>query len=325
MSIKVVQFLHSGEEYKQSEFIKTRGKTIKPWNTGGHKRKFLHAKGAYIDNNETTQEEEEKKGEDIYFWGEWEPDSEVSLIKNPAGKHYPHFIHKPFLRLKKSEQITKGDKNPTPTNTDPFVFGKDGFYYSCCMQSRYKKLKQLEPGSIILFGSAFKRNTSDAYFALDTVFVVGDDKNKLKYNINNDLSELKEFAPKYYCDIMNYKSSENEPNCSCNKSKSEGCEKETDFTCYRGASYDKPINGMYSFAPCKIGSEGKKGFKRVMLTENSFKDIFDDAIISNNNAQGVNYTKTNNIQDNFKIWTKLREIIKENECYEAVKLNYTVR
>ncbi len=323
MSIKVVQFTHPGEEHSISQRQIKAGNMIKDWNnTKDHKRKFLHTTGAYVENGVKTEEK------DIYFWGEWEPESEVSLIVNQETDNddgaLPHFIHEPFLRLNESGQLIKGDKNSTPTNTDPFVFGEDGFYYSYCMQS-IKALQELDPGSIILFGSTFKRNTSDAYFALDTVFVVGDDKNMLKYNITNDLTELKEFAPKYYCDIMNYKSSENEPNCSCNKSKSEGCEKETDFTCYRGASYDKPINGMYSFAPCKIGSEGKKGFKRVMLTENSFKDIFDEAIISNNNAQGVNYTKTNNIQDNFKIWTKLREIIKEDGCYEAVKLNYTVR
>lgn len=322
MSIKIVQFMHTGGEHSFTKSKNEGEKRFKDWNCDiKHQRKYLCTTGAYIKNGEKIEVKENK----IYFWGEWEPESEVTSIVNQEPDHdngaYPNFIHKPFLRLNESGQLIKGDKNSTPTNTDPFVFGEDGFYYSYCMQS-IKTLQELDPGSIILFGSTINRNTPDAYFALDTVFVVGPNENKLKYNINSDLNELKEFATKYYCDIMNYKASGNNSNCSCNKNKSEGCEKESDFTCYRGASYDNPINGMYSFAPCKIGLEGEKGFERVILTKDSFKDIFDEAIISNNNSQGVNYTETNNIQKNFDIWAKLCEIIEKDGCYEAVKLNY---
>ncbi|WP_207154694.1 hypothetical protein [Prevotella herbatica] len=329
MSIMIVQFLHTSGEHSFTKSKNEGEKLFKDWNCDiKHQRKYLCTTGAYIKNGKKIEVKENDTTNKIYFWGEWEPQSEVTRIVNQDTCNddgaLPHFIHEPFLRLNESGQLIKGDKNSTPTNTDPFVFGEDGFYYSYCMQS-IKTLQELDPGSIILFGSTIKRDTPDAYFALDTVFVVGPKENKLKYNINNDLSELEEFAPKYYLDIMNYKSSENNPNCSCNKSKSEGCEKEEDFTCYRGASYKNPINGMYSFAPCKVGSEGEKGFERVKLTKDSFNQIYKEAIISNNNAQGVNYTKTDKIQDNFKIWTKLCEIIENNGCYEAVKLNYTVR
>ncbi|WP_018462969.1 hypothetical protein [Segatella paludivivens] len=345
MSIKIVQFLHSGQEYKRSEFIKTREKTIKPWNTGDHKRKFLHAKGAYIKGGKETKEN------DIYFWGEWEPDSEVTKIQTKVKGHCPQYIHKPFLRLNESEQHIKGDKNSTPTNTDPFVFGDKGFFYSCCMQSRYKKLQQLEPGSIILFGSNINHNKDNAYFALDTVFVVGDDKNKknqykLKYKINSDLKDLHDFAPDYYCDIMNFKGWKDSLNSPCNsnekndrkgsdctsiKSKSEGCENGSDFTCYRGASYDNPITcendstkKMYSFVPCKIGSKGENGFERVKLTMDSFQKIRGKEIISNNLNQGVKYTEVT-LKESFAIWNKLREIIhedKEQGFKEAVRLDY---
>lgn len=325
MSIMIVQFLHTGGEHSFTKSRNEGKRRFKDWNCDiKHLRKYLCTTGAYIKNGEKIEIKENEKGNNIYFWGEWEPQSEVTPIENQEPGAYPNFIHEPFLKLNESGQLIKGDKNSTPTNTDPFVFGKDGFYYSYCMQS-IKTLQELDPGSIILFGSTIKRNTPEAYFALDTVFVVGPKENKLKYNINNDLSELKGFAPKYYLDIMNYKSSENNSNCSCNKSKSEGCEKESDFTCYRGASYDNPINGMYSFAPCKIGSDGEKGFERVKLTKDSFNQIYKEAIISNNKSEGVNYTKTNDIQKNFDIWTKLCEIIEKDGCYEAVKFNYTVR
>lgn len=338
-SIKVVQFLHSGKEYKLSEAEKEAKRKF--WNCEPkHQRKFLHTTGVYIKDGKKTEEK------DIYFWGEWEPDSEVSLIKNPAGKHYPHFIHKPFLRLKKSEQLTKGDKNPTPTNTDPFVFGEDGFYYSCCMQSRYKKLQLLEPGSIILFGSNINHNTPDAYFALDTVFVVGDDKNeetpyKQGYNINSYSKNLTK-VPDNYFDIMNFEGWKDKLNSPCNsnekndrkgsdctsiKSKSEGCENGFEFTCYRGASFDDPIkcgdDKMYSFVPCKIGDDGKKGFERVRLTNESFQKISKKAIISYNQCQGVKYSETNNIKDNFDFWKNLRDYIIGEGYYEAVRLKYT--
>ena len=178
-SIKVVQFTHPGEEHSISQRQIKAGNMIKAWNTEGHKRKFLHTTGAYVEKGKKTEEK------DIYFWGEWEPDSEVSLIKNPAGKHYPHFIHEPYVQIDPSGQLIvpkrkiikdkngKPKKIKIPTNTDPFVFGKKGFYFSCCKQRSYKTLQKLEKGSLILFGSTINQNTDDAYFALDTVFVVG--------------------------------------------------------------------------------------------------------------------------------------------------------
>lgn len=363
MSIKVVQFLHSGKEYKQSEFIKEGENTIKPWNYGSHRRKFLHAKGAYIDNNETTQKE--KEGKDIYFWGEWEPKSKVIKIFNHSLGDYPHSIHEPFVEIDKSGKlnvpgpVTQKDKDGSikknedgsiiqfiATNTDPFVFGKNGFYYSCCKQNRkYKdkiystQMQDLEPGSIILFGSNinhYRKSNSNInqekepkpYFALDTVFVVGEDKKT--YSIDSYSEDLKSFPPEHYCEIMNFKgwkdslnSTSNEIKlagcngsiCTSNKKEAEGCENGFDFTCYRGASFDYRVNGMYSFVPCKIGDDGKKGFERVKLSDEEF------SFITNNQCQGVNITESN-IDDNLNIWKKLRKIIDEQGFKEAVRLDY---
>lgn len=339
-SIKVVQFLHSGKEYKRSEFIKTRGKTIKPWNTGDHKRKFLHAKGAYVDEGKIIGNE--NNWEDIYFWGEWEPESIVQNI-NKHGEDAPsHFIHEPFLRLNESKQRIKGDKNSTPTNTDPFVFGDKGFFYSCCKQNRkYKdkiystQMQYLEPGSIILFGSRIKeQETGDPYFALDTVFVVGEDKNednpnKQGYSIDSYSKNLTK-VPDNYFDIMNFEGWKDKLNSPCNsnekndrkgsdctsiKSKSEDCENGFDFTCYRGASYDHKVNEMYSFVPCKLKLEDEKIFERVMLSDKDFP------FISNNLTQGVKYTESN-IDDNLNIWKELCNIIKSQGFEKAVRLNY---
>ena len=334
-SIKVVQFLHSGKEYKLSEAEKEAKRKF--WNTGDHKRKFLHAKGAYVDEGKIIGNE--NNWEDIYFWGEWEPESIVPNINKHGEDAPPHFIHEPFLRLNESKQLIKGDKKSIAKNTDPFVFGDKGFFYSCCKQNRkYKdkiystQMQYLKQGSIILFGSRIKdQETGDPYFALDTVFVV---ENELEYYKNTDLSDLQKFGPKHYCDIMNYASSENNSNrscngneqkdcnglnCSSNKSEPEGCEKGPKFTCYRGASIDNRVNGMYSFVPCKIKLEDENIFERVMLSDKDFP------FISNNLSQGVKYTEVT-LEESFDIWNKLREIIhedKEQGFKEAVRLNYT--
>ena len=347
MSIKVVQFLHSGKEYKRSEFIKEREKTIKPWNYGLHRRKFLHAKGAYINAGKIIGKE--NNWEDIYLWGEWEPESIVPNINKHGEDAPPHFIHEPFLRLNESKQLIKRDKKSIAKNTDPFVFGDKGFFYSCCKQNRkYKdkiystQMQDLEPGSIILFGSNINHNKENAYFALDTVFVVGDDKNeenpnKQGYNINSYSKDLTK-VPDNYFGIMNFEGWKDSLNSPCNsnekndrkgsdctsiKSKSEGCENGSDFTCYRGASFDHRVNGMYSFVPCKIGSKGENGFERVKLTKDTFQKISKKAIISYNQCQGVKYSETNNIKDNFDFWKNLRDYIIGEGYYEAVRLDYT--
>ena len=336
MSIKVVQLIHPGGEHSISRSQIKAGKMIKEWNYGSHLRKYLHASGAYIKNEEKIEEK------DIYFWGEWEPDSNVSTIDNPGVGAYPHFIHEPFVEFKESGQLvvpeirTINDKDNksqklTPTNTDPFVFGEDGFYYSYCNQEAFKTLQELEPGSIILFGSNKKSDSninhnekSVPYFALDTVFVVGPKENKQKFNKNSYLKDLESFVPEHYSDIMNMKTWGNNSNYSCNGSASCGSSKNGMLTCYRGASYDNPVNGMYSFLPCKIGSEGEKGFERVRLYDTDFTCIRKEAIISNKKSQGVKFTETN-IEENLAIWTKLRKIIEKQKCYEAVRLDYTIK
>ena len=352
MSIKIVQFLHSGQEYKRSEFKEGGEETIKPWNTGDHRRKFLHAKGAYIDAGKIIGNKNNWK--DIYFWGEWEPDSIVTKIQTKVKGHCPHYIHEPFVeinygKLKIPENIPIEDEDDSlkkysiAKNTDPFVFGDKGFFYSCCKQRSKKgnktQLQDLEPGSIILFGSNINHKKksnlninqdeeSEPYFALDTVFVVGPEKQP--FSIYSYSDELGSFPPEHYCDIMNFegwKDSLNSTgngiestgcsgsNCTSNKSESEGCEKGSHFTCYRGASIGHTVNGMYSFVPCKLKLEDEKGFERVKLSDQDFP------FISNNLSQGVKYTESNR-KMNIAIWEKLCNFIETNGFKKAVNLNY---
>lgn len=343
-SIKVVQFLHSGKEYKLSEAEKEAKRKF--WNCEPkHQRKFLHTTGVYIKDGKETKEN------DIYFWGEWEPESKVtSIFKKPIEGAKPHFTNEPVVKIQSGHVVVPINKNAHPVNTDPFVFGDKGFYYSCCMQRNKKgnitQMQYLKPGSIILFGSNinhYRKSNSNInqekepkpYFALDTVFVVGEDMKT--YSIDSYSEDLKSFPPEHYCEIMNFKGWKDSLNYPCNsnekndckksdctsiKSKSEGCENGSDFTCYRGASLKHTVKGMYSFVPCKIGDDGKKGFERVRLYDSDFERFGKKKIITNNQCQGVNITESN-IDDNLNIWKELRKIIEKQGFEEAVRLNYT--
>ena len=67
-----VQFIHPGLEH-----VIHGG--LKPWNTGEHRRKFLEVQGSYVG---TPDAPSERGG--LFFWGEWEPESEGELIASPV-------------------------------------------------------------------------------------------------------------------------------------------------------------------------------------------------------------------------------------------------
>jgi hypothetical protein len=86
------------------------------------------------------------------------------------------------------------------------------------------ELKNLTSGSLILFGS----KSATGGFALDTVFVVTDESQKLRPIVPPKIDEAFKV-----CTIESLEAS------------GDG---ETQFTFYRGATYESPVNhGMYSF------------------------------------------------------------------------------
>jgi hypothetical protein len=132
-------------------------------------------------------------------------------------------------------------KTLTPRqNTDPWVFG-DCFRYSNCKQQSQRALQQLAPGSLILFGS-----TLDGNFVADTVFVVRD-------------SQWFRRAQPPDCDdafrVCTIQSLLTDTECSGEA-----------FTLYRGATHDVPVNGMYSFVPCRREDCGQPRFCRPTIS-----------------------------------------------------------
>ena len=102
-----------------------------------------------------------RQGE-IVFWGEWEAASAVELVTERVVDGLTGSIDRSTTAY--GDALGGGIRQ----NTDPFVFG-DCFLYTYCRQPRNQNLRRLAPGSLILFGSTYKRR-----FVLDTCFVVGE-------------------------------------------------------------------------------------------------------------------------------------------------------
>lgn len=234
---RIVQFIHPGLEPHPDE-----GDRQIKWNTGKHKRKFLVNSGRAVHYKKI-------KDTELVFWGEWEPQSKVyKKINNPLSSG-PQYIYRPCYRIPFSYNGKR--------NTDPFIFNK--FLYGVCQQYKSTKptqLRYLQRGSVILFGSHVEQN-----FVIDTVFVVSDWIDHHNKSIMNDRR-----VPQIYKDVtlkpMYLSTCGGVPDCSSDKNKS--------FRLYFGATYDNPVDDMFSFFPCLLLKKGKNGFARPIITDPCF-------------------------------------------------------
>lgn len=299
--MKIVQFTHPGGEANPTNKEIRNG--IKEWNYGSHKRKFMKARGQYVVDVDTLSSKE-----DLLFWGEWEPTSKIQSLKCSKGAGVlPQYVHEPFLQKNSNNILIL----PTPfkgtklrQNTDPFIFG-DYFLYSCCKQrkkskktgtSTFTQLGRLAKGSIILFGSTISAKNGGPYFVLDTVFVVSECK---KYNPHQYKNHLRGFVPSNYGEIMGF----------------DHWKSNDELICYKGATFKDPVDGMYSFVPCKQATE-TTGFPRVILTQ---EDL--DFISENLNA-APKYTDIG--EDSKKIWDEIYNILKRKGYKIGVNFDYIV-
>lgn len=327
MSIKIVQFTHPGGQYVLTQNEKKSG--IKEWNISNHRRKFLIAEGQYVTGGTLSVPQE------LLFWGEWEPDSEIVATYSVSDPVIcPIHLHSPFLRLDKKGKVIKsnsklattpiacctGKLSPTCSkvcnqfeNTDPFVFG-DSFYYSLCKQDTFVSMRNLDVGSIILFGSTISAKRGGPYFVLDTVFVVGD---KQAYTVNNYKKDLAGFIPNHYAEIMGF-------NALATK---------VQLTCYKGATFNDPINGMYSFVPCEPAEVPRSGFSRVMLKEKDFSSIGipvlkqnkkNPKFISDNLNSSPNFTESD-LATNKLVWDKICDIVASQGCQQGMNFKYIIK
>ncbi len=223
MTLAIVQFPHPGPEHQVG------ASNLFPWNTGSHRRKFLCSPG------HATGVDREVTGE-LAFWGEWEPPSEV-VERWEYAPALPSHLHRPYW--------TREAPPHEFQNTDPFVFGH-AFRYSNCKQltprGRPSKLQELEPGSVILFGSAHQGD-----FVLDTVFVVGGRTRFVPAESSGEFDEVFESV-------------------TVRALRSKDDSREFEYTAFTGATLGNSIGGMYSFAPCRPVEDGNYRFARPAIS-----------------------------------------------------------
>jgi len=302
--LAIIQFVHPGSQYGLP-----RGNQM-GWNKKTyHRRKFLKTKGQYVDAGGSTVEA------DLCFWGEWEPDSYFEKIspEMPNPKDYPNAVHTPILKM--------GETDIEAKNTDPLVLTGGEFIYSLCQQYRkYNKnqvkptlLNCLAPGSIILFGSHISETNGETYFALDTVFVVACSR---RYKESTAQESLGDFVPDDYYYIRRLGQSASSSSCSAPAksgcSPVSSCNTDMELNCYKGATVKNPVDGMFSFVPCRK-ADGN-GFGRVKLTQAELSGI------SNKLQQGFNGIELNESPKTF--WDRLKEIVESQGYLLGVQFSY---
>lgn len=278
---KVIQFFHPGGEHSK--------KSGSEWNTGNHKRKYLKVQGSYL--NSVNQKQQSKN---LYFWGEWEAQSNIIKELNHSNSLLPKLIFEPYY------------KQPIGNvNTDPFVFGNQ-FHYCICKQGHYPSLREkLEKGDIILFGS----HKNDA-FILDTLFVI---KDWIEYEVEN-IDEVKSKFNKVFVDVSLLPLTQIQIQSKQNseikiEEKTKGCYQPvytTDddesivlkkkYRVYSAAMYSDrdSFDGIYSFAPAMVG--GENGFERPKIKL--------DGILSQSQNQGIKISENQNKKEVWESITK---------------------
>ncbi len=219
-SLMFVQFPHPGSEHRPT------GSSME-WNRRDHARKFLKAHGAYISQGEL-------RTGSFVFWGEWEPQSRVLETFPNQGRDNPRWLHEPFWRVPRHSRLLQ--------NTDPLVFG-DRFLYSNCRQGRNRKLRELTPGSLVVFGSKLLGE-----FILDTVFVVGDGAEDFATGSADEV-QCEDWVRAVVFEPLRLSA----------KGGSEV------FRLYRGKTYEEAPSGPFSFVPCRPYDADGSAFPRPVL------------------------------------------------------------
>ena len=211
---RFIQFPHPGGEHAPD---RVGGRQWNP-TTQSHARKFLQVSGAWLESGDL------RRG-DLWAWGEWEPESNLLRSFDSPRPADPHYLWEPTWSPMQSYLGLH--------NTDPFIF--DGFYYTDCKQTSapsLKGLRQLGRGSVIVFGSRKK-----PHWVVDTVLVVADYVDHTYQDYERLLQGL---VPECYWDVTLGPTYVHTDLLATGQTR----------RLYRGATYDAPADGMFSFFPC---------------------------------------------------------------------------
>jgi hypothetical protein len=201
------------------------------WHSGlQHRRKFMISPARYRGPDGCT-----RAGE-VVFWGEWEPPSEIIRRWAESG-NLPRALHRPFWVRPTGDEFRQ--------NTDPWVFG-DRMILSNCRQvtgGRPSPVQGLTRGSVVCFGSTI----GGTAFCVDTVMVIA----SAQTWVPGTGTDLRAGAAFQVCAAESL---------SCGSGRVPAR-----LTLYRGATFDDPVNGMYSFVPARAGSLPDPRFARPAI------------------------------------------------------------
>jgi hypothetical protein len=144
-----------------------------------------------------------------------------------------------------------------------------------------------------------------------------------EYHEKNCKRVLKNFVPDKYFEIegigIKKDCSEPDNSCCCDGN----CEPyDGPLTCYAGATPANNVEGMYSFVPCKRYKDGTKGFERLKILQSDLaKVVKGKPQFITDNLVGFKTIGTN-IKENFAIWNKIRDMVKEAGLLEGVSFKY---
>ncbi len=233
--LRFVQFIHPGAEHEPDM------EAGRSWNVEAHRRKFLQQPGRYLAALDA-----KPSAASLIFWGEYEPPTRLVKTYAKPVPDGPRYLFAPV-------PVPFHPNDPPLMNTDPFVFGEH-FFYGICKQNNKRgptALQRLARGSVILFGSGLHRSQ----FVVDTVFVVAD---YIDWNLSNYREKLKDVVPPEYFHATL------EP--IAYEMKVRDLSPSQTFRLYIGATVEQPVDGMFSFFPCRTAKDGKaKGFARPVL------------------------------------------------------------
>lgn len=154
---------------------------------------------------------------------------------------------------------------------------------------------------MILFGSTANQNKKNAFFQLDTVFVVS-------HYLEYDVSTVNSLADDRFGRHLDY---------SVRMAFPAPLDYSLRLRFYFGATFDNQVSNMYSYSPAMIYRDEKSiGFPRVKISHEKY-------ITNNLNAA----PKLSTVSDKqvYDFWREIRDAVFNNGCVEGVEFNYTTK
>jgi hypothetical protein len=158
----------------------------------------------------------------------------------------------------------------------------------------------LSKASVILFGSCINKR----HFAIDTVFVVADEG--IVHNSSDFKTTVWKKVPRGYRDVTlsawyprHLKTGQ-----SCLPTKSR-----QSFRPYRGATKDKPVEGIFSFFPCRAAEESPRGFERPVIELEEITDT---------QPMGKRLNRRTSLSRAVELWQKVVDQVQSNKLWLGV-------